>query len=53
MRQKRAASLLVTFTGSLVASNEAGRVQMDRQLGVIEAIATLCPLNLGANCRSI
>ena len=36
-----------------MASNLLDSVQMNWQLGVVDAIATLGPLILGANCQSI
>jgi hypothetical protein len=36
-----------------LATSLLGSVQMDWQLGVADAIATLGPLNPGANCQSI
>jgi hypothetical protein len=36
-----------------LASSLLGSVRMDWQLGVVDAIATLGPLNPGANCQSI
>ena len=36
-----------------MASSRPGSVHMDWQLGVVDAMATLGPAILGANCQSI